>query len=242
MAQAPQPKPKPPIQPVPPPAAPPASAMTFDELPVVKFFKQRGWIVEELHAMDTNLVDVPAWAAVGCGDGRPVRAKSAVEERLYNDGPKFFGGTAGLASLFGVGTVDGLKAFFQKLDDLHLAPAAHGDNHKGIEGCGHQSLWQKGKLSKVPPMVFTLEEIKSEILAHKGLFVDHVGHHVESTLDINLIPGKTEVPNGMRFIEDLWLVDTLCNHHPEILQRAYTRIAETVENLSTTVRTVRIIH
>jgi hypothetical protein len=46
----------------------------------------------------------------------------------------------------------------------------------------------------------------------------------------------------VRFLEDLWFVRFITDNNLEMMNKAYQMIAETVENLSTTVRTVRIIH
>lgn len=214
----------------------------FDEMPVVLFFKQRGWIVEELHANLIELVDVPDGAALGCGDGREIRAATPIIELAYKHGPKIFGATSGLAALYGYGTLEGLKKIITRIVSLHYVPGCHGDNHNGIAGCGQNALWAAGKLSKLPPLQMTSEEIKNEVLAYNGVYVDHLHYRTEATLDLNFIPKRTQVPAGMRFHEDLWFLQQVSSNNAEILQKAYLMIAETVEQLTTTVRTARIIH
>jgi len=215
---------------------------SFDEMPLVKFFKKRGWITEELHPNDVDLVDVLPGSAVACGDGRLVKASSPAEELKYTHGPKIFGGIGGVAALFGNGNLEGFRKAIKKVESLHYLPGFHGDTHKGLDGCGHMGLWLNNKLSNLAALETTAQEIRDEILAHKGVYVDHLSHHTESTLDLNWIPNKTQVPNGMRFLEDLWFVRQVTDNNPELMNKAYQMIAETVEKLSSTVRTVRIIH
>ncbi|MDR3577627.1 MAG: cadmium-containing carbonic anhydrase [Anaerolineaceae bacterium] len=220
----------------------PTRDISFDEMALVKFFKRRGWITEDLHAGDVDLVDVLPGAAVACGDGRLVIASSPNEELKYTHGPKIFGGIAGVAALIGDGTIEGFRKAIKKVESLHYLPGSHGDNHKGVDGCGHMGLWQKSKFSSLLALQINLQQIRDEILAHKGIYVDHLSHHTESTLDLNWIPNRTQIPNGMRFLEDLWFVRQITDNNPEMMNKAYQMIAETVENLSSTVRTVRIIH
>jgi hypothetical protein len=220
----------------------PTRESSFDEMPLVKFFKKRGWITEELHANDADLVDVLPGSAVACGDGRIVKASSPAEEQKYTHGPKIFGGIAGIAALIGDGKIEGLKKAILKVESLHYLPGTHGDNHKGLDGCGHMGLWLASKFSGLPVLELTPQQIRDEVFAHKGIYVDHISHHTESTLDLNWIPNKTQVPNGMRLLEDLWFVRQITDNKTELMNKAYQMIAETVENLSSTVRTVRIIH
>jgi hypothetical protein len=77
----------------------PNQITSFDDMPLVLFFKKRGWTTEELHADSVQLVDVTLGSAVACGDGRLVRGSSVVDEHSYTHGPKFFGGIAGVAAL-----------------------------------------------------------------------------------------------------------------------------------------------
>jgi hypothetical protein len=210
-------------------------------MPVVLFFKKRGWITEELHSDSVQLVDVRPGSAVACGDGRLVRGSSADDEHSYTHGAKFFGGIAGVAALYSDGTLQGFKKAIQKLESLHYVPGSHGDDHKGVEGCGQMGLWRTGKYSSLPALEITSQQIRDEVLAHQGVYVDHLAQHTEDTLDLNLIPNKTQVPNGERFLEDLWFVGLLADNDPAMMNKAYQLIAETVENLSSTVRTVRII-
>ncbi len=215
---------------------------SFDEMPLVLFFKKRGWTTEELHADSVQLVDVASGSAVACGDGRLVRGSSAGDEHSYTHGAKFFGGIAGVAAIYADGTLQGFRKAIDKLERLHYLPGSHGDDHKGVEGCGQMDLWRSGKYSSLPALELTPEQIRGEVLAHRGVYVDHLAQHTEVTLDLNLIPNKTQVPNGKRFLEDLWFVGLLADNNPVMMNKAYQLIAETVENLSSTVRTVRIIH
>jgi len=215
---------------------------SFDDIPLVKFFKKRGWITEDLHASDVELVDVPPGSAVACGDGRVIKGSSAAEEQKYARGPKIFGGIAGVAALIGDGKLEGFRKAIKKVESLHYLPGGHGDNHKGLDGCDHMMAWLASKYSDLPALELTAQQIRDEVLAHKGIYVDHLSHHTESTLDLNWIPNKTQIPNGLRFLEDLWFVRQVTDNNPALMNKAYQMIAETVENLSTTVRTVRIIH
>jgi len=187
-------------------------------------------------------VDVLQGAAVACGDGRLVKGSSPSEELKYTHGPKLFGGIAGVAALYGDGTLEGLRKAIKKVESLKYLPGSHGDNHKGVDGCGQMGLWLASKYSGLSTLAITPQQIRDEILSHKGIYVDHLSHHTESTLDLNWIPNKTQIPNGMRFLEDLWFVRQVTDNNPEMMNKAYQMIAETVENLSSTVRTVRIIH
>ena len=213
----------------------------FDEMPLVKFFKKRGWRIEEMHSDSVQLVDVAPGSAVACGDGRLVRGSSAVDEHNYTHGPKFFGGIAGVAAIYADGTLPGFRKAIQKLESLRYLPGSHGDDHKGVEGCGQMGLWRNGKYSSLPALKITPQQIHDEVLAHRGVYVDHLAQHTEETLDLNLIPNKTQVPNGKRFLEDLWFVGLIADNDPAMMNKAYQLMAETVENLSSTVRIVRII-
>lgn len=215
----------------------------FHELPVVKFFENRpGWTVEELSRNKALLEPVPIGSFVGCGDGREVTHKDPEILKRYMLGPKIFGAISGVSMLVSDGTRNGISTACDKIKSLGFFPASHGDNHHDLNGCGQNGVWEKGKYPNLPPMQVTREEIKEIVSESQGAYVNHQDDHAEKYLDINLVPNTTQEPDGQKFHEDLWFIKMLVDDNPDKMKKAMELMALTIENLSDSVRTVRIIH
>ena len=106
-------------------------------------------------------------------------------------------------------------------------------------GCGYFKLWKNGKLDGLTPPAFDSEEGKAAVEAADGRYEALVGKHYEVQVVINLVPNTTLVPtpDDQRFVVDGWVLGDFGLDVGQYL----TLAASTVEQLSTTCRSARII-
>jgi len=220
----------------------------FDELSVVQFFRERkdkngrSWSVEEIKEEEAHLVPIETDSFLGCGDGRLIEASTPQIKQKYIRGPKIFGALGGFAGLLGDASKQGLVKACEILKFHGILPAVHGDNHKGIHGCGQNGVWEKNGYSQMPAMETTREDIKEIAEENGGVSVNHLNDHGEQSLDIILNPSLTAEPDNTRFIINAGTILPILKEQGKTDENIlWTMTAETVEGLSDTMRTVRII-
>ena len=203
----------------------------------------RGWHV---HIVDANevadeLVDVQKdKGLLKCVDGRA----SDQKHEGAMAGPKMLGGIYAIASLRGVTDASGLAAIVKEVREKGYVPTVHGhiDPKTGEAesmGCGYFKLWKHQKLAGLDTPNFTGDEGRDAVTAADGTYEVLFGAHHEAHVVINLVGGKTlePRPNDQRFIVDGWAIGEFGLDLVKYLGLAVS----TVEQLSTTCRTARIV-
>lgn len=204
--------------------------ISFDDLLTeVKYFKDRGWEVKE--GQKEVLVEVSPTAPVHC-----------VDERIGDGdfyGPKVPGAIYFVMSMITGGGQAGLKEAIDLVKKTNQMPGMHGDDHEGLKGCGFRKLWEQNKLSDLAykyELPDDLTSVKTLIEEEEGSYIELLGEHTAESLILNLVPGKTVIPEGTAFIADIWYGEKL-----DVTKEDFLNVlAETVELLSS-VRKVEII-
>ena len=182
---------------------------------------KRGWTVE--YGARDDLIRVFAGSSLHCGDGRnPER------------GPTLFGGLWGVMALKTGGSLRGAQEAKTLIRASLYRAGVHGDHH-GELSCGFYNLWRDRKLEGVHGLDFSPKELPQILDGVDQITVP--GEHVEERLVLNFVPDHTVTPNNKQFRVDVWLADDL-GIDRKLLQEVSL---QTVERLSETVRTVRII-
>ncbi len=204
----------------------------------------RGWQVHIVQESDVADELVPVQKGKGllkCVDGR---ASDQKHEGAMS-GPKMLGGIYAIASLRGVTQASGLAAIVEEVRDKHgYVPTVHGHLHPETGepdsmGCGYFKLWKRGQLAGLELPEFSGDEGRDAVLAVDGTYEVLEGNHYEAHVVINLVGGKTlePKPNDQRFLVDGWAIGEFGLDLLTYLGLAVS----TVEQLSTTCRSVRII-
>jgi hypothetical protein len=175
-----------------------------------------------------------------CVDGR---ASDQAHEGAMS-GPKMLGGIYAIASMRGVTKASGLAAIVEEVREHGYVPTVHGHiNPKTGKpdsmGCGYFKLWKKAKLAGLETPEFSGDEGQSAVTAADGTYEVLEGQHHEAQVVINLVAGKTlePKPNDQRFVVDGWAIGEFGLD----LLTYLTLAVSTVEQLSTTCRTARVI-
>jgi hypothetical protein len=197
-------------------------------------------IVEEKDVAG-ELVDVQKGKGLlKCVDGR----ESDQEQEGAMTGPKMLGGIYAMASIRGVNDAAGLAAIVKEVQDKGYVPTVHGHEHPTTGeadsmGCGYFKLWKHGKLAGLTPPNFTGDEGRDAVKAADGVYEVLKDKHYEAQVVINLVGGKTLAPNhnNQQFVVDGWAIGEFGLDLLTYLGLA----ASTVEQLSTTCRTARIV-
>lgn len=170
---------------------------------IVEALVDRGWNAEIVESADvSDLVPVDSNGLMKCVDGRP-------SDQPGMRGPKALGGIYAIASLRGVGTIDGLKEVVNKVAAAGHIPSVHGDGHANEMGCGYFRLWHSGQLPNLESPQFSAEEGKRAVLEAGGVYEKLIGDHDEQVVMINLVSDTTLEPNAaaQRFVVDGWAAD-----------------------------------
>jgi len=194
---------------------------TLEQL--VENLRANGW---EIKLGDKNkLVSVEQGSAVHCVDGRKGDKPDLMR------GPKIQGGVLGVAALMfkdrkSVGEEE-LRAAVTKIKELGFLPGVHGDDHNNELGCGFGKLWRQGELSGLPRLDVNLEQARKVVEEQGGVYVELVGEHEEQVVRVNLMAGKTLVPEEDGFKLDAWFAEKAGIDTIALLENA----VETVEKL-----------
>lgn len=209
----------------------------MDTVQVIRaILESRGW---QVHAVDathagSELVDVKKDGLMKCVDGR---ASDHTGDAMH--GPKTLGGIYAIATMRNVTDAEGLAAIVKEVEDAGYVPSVHGDG-SGSMGCGYFKLWSQGRLKGLIPPNFSSEQGVDAVRDAGGTYEVLEGSHYECQVVINLVAGKTLVPNhhDQRFIVDGWVLGEFGLDAATYV----TLAASTVEQLSTTCRSARIIY
>ena len=200
---------------------------------IVQVLSDRGWMARIVNRADVpDLVDVDAAGLMKCVDGR-------ASDQSGMRGPKTLGGIYAIASMRGVSDAAGLAAIVNEVREAGFVPSVHGDEHSGGMGCGYYKLWTQGNLDGLEPPKFDCEQGKAAVMAAGGVYEELAGNHYEVQVVVNLVPGTTlePTPNDQRFVVDAWVAAQFNLDIPTYL----TLAVSTVEQLSTTCRSARIV-
>lgn len=200
---------------------------------IVDVLNSRGWMARIVSAADVDLVDVDPKGLLKCVDGRVSDKADGMH------GPKTLGGIYAIASMRGVSDAAGLAGIVNEVREAGYVPSVHGDTHAGAMGCGYFKLWSQGNLPGHVAPNFSADEGRDAVVAAEGEYEMLQGDHWETQVVINLVPNKTLVPNDsdQRFVVDGWVLGQFGLDVPTYL----TLAASTVEQLSSTCRSARIV-
>ncbi len=169
---------------------------------IVEVLKSRGWEAEVVQRTDVaDLVDTEVGGLFKCVDGR-------LSDHPAMRGPKVLGGVYAVASLRGVGDLEGLQTITKEVAAAGYTPSVHGDKHASPPpmGCGYFKLWVNGALDGLEKPSFTAEEGKRAVLDAGGEYEQLKGDHAESVVMINLVAKTTLEPKAeQRFVVDAWV-------------------------------------
>lgn len=202
---------------------------------IVSALESRGWKASIVNRSDVaDLVDTNGQGLLKCVDGR-------ASDHSGMRGPKALGGIYAIASMRGVTETSGLAAIVDEVKAAGFVPSVHGDDHADPPGmgCGYFKLWRTGKLDGLTPAEFDSEQGKAAVLSAGGVYEQLTGSHSESEVVINLVANTTlePKPNDQRFVVDAWILGQFGIDAGTYL----TAAASTVEQLSATCRSARIV-
>lgn len=196
---------------------------------LIEDLKIRGWSVKEVKAEEVDLVEVNQEGALHCVDGR----KGDKNDEVMS-GSKIQGGVLGVLAL-GMGKGEGdkiteedVRKGVNKVREAGFVPSVHGDDHNDELGCGFGKLWSQGELTGLPELRVSLDQVKEIVLEMGGEYVELKGDHQEKVVRVNMVEGKTLVPDETGFILDAWVAEKLQIDQQRLMENA----VETVEKLN----------
>jgi hypothetical protein len=188
------------------------------DVEIKKLLERLGFTVAIGNQKETtseNLVDIVPGGGVHCIDGRVFKDETGKLSR----GPKLPGGVLGVAALImkksgerdangkkrkPMGFAKALGKAIALVGKSGFTPVVHGDGHS-YTGCGFLNVWyQRSEELKdyLPPIGVPVETAIGQAEKGGASYVKLEGSHQEEHLIVNLVHGKTLVPDGSAFILD----------------------------------------